>query len=256
MGDEHLFRFGLRSGVEVCFVGTILISGINTDGNFVRRAIKRHGQSWAGTRALPPDNPPPLPEETDDFVADILDQAIHLDIIPIQAERVFELAGDAIDTVEGEADQTHDWDGPPAYFPDEGERKDAAEKREDLFLMDEDSDGDGGEADRLHVAVGIHQSIELALELRGLRGLEGADVGVFLDVGFDEECQLEGQTDAGVVLQTFEVRGEEVRVFWVRDLVSRDQGPIKGVASAEGRGGVMGDDRVGAPDSSLDHLDY
>ena len=78
--------------------------------------------------------------------------------------------------------------------------------------MDQMRDGDARQAYGFAGAVGADQDVELRRQLAGLRGVEGARVGVPLDVGFDGVGQLQGYSDTARV-ETFEVQGEQVGVF-------------------------------------------
>ena len=78
----------------------------------------------------------PLLKQYRNLTPNILDDRIHLDIVTVIAERIFELGADAVDAVEGEDNEYHNGDGPPAHFVDKGEGEDAAEEGEDLFLVD------------------------------------------------------------------------------------------------------------------------
>ena len=96
--------------------------------------------------------------------------------------------------------------------------------------MNQVRDGDGRQADRLHLAVRVDEVVRLDLHLRGLRGLDEALVAAALDVGFDVESELEGEAEAFVV-EAREAGGEEVGVF-----------------GFGGRGGVGGGDGTAGDD--------
>ena len=78
----------------------------------------------------------PLLEQDHRLLPGILDDGIHLDVVPVVAERVLELGADALDAVEREGDEADDRDGPPVQLGDDGEGQDAVEEGEDLALVD------------------------------------------------------------------------------------------------------------------------
>ncbi len=69
-----------------------------------REAQRRDRSSPQAQKHLSSSIPHPLPlfDHDRNLLADVLHDAIHLDVIPIEPERVLELAGDAVDAVEGE----------------------------------------------------------------------------------------------------------------------------------------------------------
>lgn len=94
-----------------------------------REAQRRDRSSPQAQKHLSSSIPHPLPlfDHDRNLLADVLHDAIHLDIIPIEPERVLELAGDAVDAVEGEGHEDDDGDGPPCHLGDEREGEDHAE---------------------------------------------------------------------------------------------------------------------------------
>lgn len=87
---------------------------------------------------LPPllARPLPLLQQHRHLRPNILHQRIRLDIILLPAERIFELAPNALDTIERENHQRNNRHSPPTHFVDHRERQHAAKESEHLFLMD------------------------------------------------------------------------------------------------------------------------
>lgn len=157
-------------------------------------------------------NSSPLVQKHRDFTPNIFNNSIHLDIIAIKTKRIFELASNAIDPIEREHDQHHDWHSPPSHVIYKCKGQHTPEESQDLFLVDEMRYRDAREADGFHTAIGIRESVELYLHLRGLWAMKEAFVKEALDILLDEKCKLQWQSYP-FMIQARQIPGEELAVF-------------------------------------------
>ena len=151
------------------------------------------------------DRPLPFVQLGEDFNPCILNNRIHLDIVPIVSKGIFQLTSDALDAIEREGHQADDQNGPPAHLVDHGEGQDTAEEGEDLLLVDQMCDWHRSDADGLHLAISGYNRAYLNGQLGGLWCGEPASVSTPGDEGLDHKGQLQGQAQT-LLLVTFEAR--------------------------------------------------
>ena len=77
----------------------------------------------------------PLIYKYQDLGSDILHNGVHVDIVPIVAEWILELAGNSINAVQGKDNKCTYRNSPPSHFSGHSEREYHSEQGKDLLLM-------------------------------------------------------------------------------------------------------------------------
>ena len=172
--------------------------------------LKRKSSTSPSTRDRTPETfsnehfstitkPSPFLKQDHSFFSNIFNNGVHLDVISIKSEGIFQLASYAVDPVQGEHDHAHDRDGPPTHLMCHCERQYASKEGKDLLLMDQQRNGYASQPDRLHSAECVGNPVELNLQLGGLRPVESPAIKLSLDILLHEESQLQWQAHTSIV---------------------------------------------------------